>query len=613
MSSFYDNNRSIIKNNYPEIYAVLNDQSVNKEFYKLDKIELVETRDGTTSISIVLEGDSYRLNSKYHPIEEAKKWAEQYKIRNLDTVISMFGFGNGLFIREIIKRLKNDDTLLIYEPCKELFYFVLEHFDITDLLSSKKIHIFVHGINDDQFKKFLSHYVNWANLNSQIVCTHPQYEIAFKESYKVFNKMLLDNNNYIVVNQNTGAALSKLMTNNTLLNLQYLKSCNIVTDFIGKFLEDVPAIIVAAGPSLDKNVEQLREAKGKAAIFAVDTAVKYLLNHNIEPDFIVTLDPQKSLHHLSDARCNNIPIFTRIEARPENLEKNNKKIILYNIEGYCKRLLRFLNKDTGSLNSGGSVATGAFSICKAIGFKKIILIGLDLAYSGNSTHAGGITVDVAGAGRYQERVEDICGNLISTRYDWYVYLKWFEEAIELLPDSIVIDATEGGAKIKGTIIMTLAEAINRYCLEECHVEDIINELNPSVANDEFPVLKECINKDIEDLEDIRENAKRGVEICAKLINKYKKSIFETEASIQKNKDLSNINEYIERKDVYELIDWDISEDTFSYMSDLYIYSDNEKENKLFTYQKASGIYSAIIKASDRMTPMLMNLKDNLLN
>ena len=35
------------------------------------------------------------------------------------------------------------------------------------------------------------------------------------------------------------------------------------------------------------------------------------------------------------------------------------------------------------------MATAAFSVCVALQFKRVILVGQDLAYEGNITHAGG--------------------------------------------------------------------------------------------------------------------------------------------------------------------------------------------------------------------------------
>lgn len=55
-------------------------------------------------------------------------------------------------------------------------------------------------------------------------------------------------------------------------------------------LSDVPAIIVAAGPSLNKNVQELKRAKGKALILVVDAALRAVVNAGITPDLGITID-----------------------------------------------------------------------------------------------------------------------------------------------------------------------------------------------------------------------------------------------------------------------------------------------------------------------------------
>lgn len=52
---------------------------------------------------------------------------------------------------------------------------------------------------------------------------------------------------------------------------------------------DTTGIVVAAGPSLNKNINELKKAKGKSLIIAVDTALKPLLRAGIVPDMFLLL------------------------------------------------------------------------------------------------------------------------------------------------------------------------------------------------------------------------------------------------------------------------------------------------------------------------------------
>ena len=67
-----------------------------------------------------------------------------------------------------------------------------------------------------------------------------------------------------------------------------------VVALIRKF-EGVPAIIVGAGPSLDKNINLLGRAQGHSLILASDAALKPLLSHGVLPSIVVSLDPQEEI------------------------------------------------------------------------------------------------------------------------------------------------------------------------------------------------------------------------------------------------------------------------------------------------------------------------------
>lgn len=609
--TIYEKNLKAIEESKPYLYEMIQEHNRNDSQSSL-KIEMVQTLDNDTTLIIQFDEGIYRLNSIYSPAYEASRWVLQYNMQNIGITAIMFGLGNGCFVREIAEKLKGRGFLAIYEPSPQLFYFCLENYDLTDILGNPEISLTVEGINDLEIKNVLSNIVDWVNLKSQIICIHPQYDNMFPESLKRFDRIIRDNSYRVVVNKNTDIAISRRLATNMITNMRFMPYSNIVTDLSGRFPADVPAIIVAAGPSLDKNIEELKTAKGRAVIFAVDTAMKYLLSHDILPDFIVTLDPKKSMKHLKDPRCCDIPIFARPDSRPENLQRSNNRIIFYCIEGYIKALYNKLGKETGVLHSGGSVATGAFSICETIGFKRIILVGQDLAYHGDYTHAGGIIVDVSDAGSNIEIVEDIYGNPIKTRYDWYIYLKWFEDAVALFDGDEVIDATEGGAKIQGTTIMTLREAIEKYCTKKVDCFRILSELEPTISGTKLKSLLRLIEQDREDLKEITGLAREALNISRQLLNKYERSIAETRSSMLKSDKLTRYNELIESKAVYELVDWDMAEATVEKMSELYIYSKDEKKNKLNTYKHAEMIYEAIISSSERIAPLLDNAYNELI-
>ncbi|BCN32550.1 motility associated factor glycosyltransferase family protein [Anaeromicropila herbilytica] len=602
--TIYEKNYDAIKNNKSNLFKYL--EKIKKEALvnKVDQIESIATKDGNQALVIVKDGSTIRLNSAYKPISEANKWAEQFEIKNINAVVSMFGFGNGIFAREMINKLSEEDILLIYEPSAEIFLHVLEHYDITDILNNRRVSITVEEINDSEFKAVIGEHVEWINMNSQMIVKHPQYMALFEESHKRFIDIIRDNNEVCQINKNTERKLSGSIIRNTIENMKYMKDANILADFEGDFGEDIPAIIVSAGPSLDKNIEDLKVAKGKAVIFCTDTALKYLFAHDIIPDFIVTLDPNKYVGHFEDERCNSIPLFCLIEANKYILEKHKSRKIFYNTNYFITKFYEKLEKKVINLNSGGSVATGAFSICASLGFKKIILIGQDLAYSGKSTHAGG-RADFGGQLASDARkIEDINGDMVYTRGDWYLYLNWFVQAIESIEEIEVIDATEGGAKIKGTKIMTLKKAIADNCRENIDCSKIVDDKSPTLAMNEKDSLENYLQDSIKELNEIKRRATENKRFCEKLVIEAKKRNIDSEKSQSWVKRLTKNNNQIEDKPVYSLIDIYIAEVSTSELDDVYVLSDDEVQDQINTYEKGTKIYSAMIDACKKIEEMI---------
>jgi len=123
------------------------------------------------------------------------------------------------------------------------------------------------------------------------------------------------------------------------------------------------------------------------------------------------------------------------------------------------------NNNVTCFETGGSVATTAFDFAMRMECRRVIFLGLDLAYRDGQSHAkdteGRVQVEYS-QGKW---VEGFDGNRVQTARNLDLYRLWIEKSIEKWRaqgiQTPVIDATEGGAKKKGMRIMTLQEAINQ--------------------------------------------------------------------------------------------------------------------------------------------------------
>ncbi len=596
--TFLEQNVSVIKKLRPDLYIGL--QNILKEKHIFNNIKEVNTRDGNKALIIEKNNKEFRMNSLYKPLNEAGKWADQYEFHNNNTLVIMFGLGNGLFVREMLKRLQKDAKVYLYEPGVDVFLYVLHYVDIVDIIQDKSVCFFINGINDKEFDILLKEDINIVTLSVQIVCNHPVYDNVFSDEFNSFLTVISNANKIAKVNNDTEKYMSSTLVNNIIRNIIYIRKSNYISEFIGKIPEDVPAIIVAAGPSLDKNIDELKKAEGKAFILATDTSVKYLLSHGINIDAVITLDPKKSMKHFEDVRCYNIPLFCVLEAKNEFMDKHKGRKIWFRGSVYMYDLYSKFNKKFPDYNSGGSVATAAFSTCVFMKFKNIIFVGQDLAYNGEVTHAGGIVKDILSGIGNKKLVQGIDGEKIWTRYDWLIYLEWFEEFIKKSKELNVIDATEGGALIHGTKVMRLCDAINEYCKEEFSFNKLLEKTPFTFSDNEYNKVAVKILNLGKEFVNIKQKAIEGIEIAERLLNSFNNLS-------GNNKDLKNfdkINKFITRQDAYSILDVYITNIISDDIQMVNKSSEDSGDSIKKKMRIAIILYRALIKSVDELMPVL---------
>ena len=589
---YFEVNIASIKQNRNEIFEkiVSNDQ----EHISASKIKIISAKAvyGENYFLVQKDNNLHRLNSSYSPSNEASKWVEQFSFINMNVVISLFGLGSGVFARELINNKGENDVLLVYEPSIEVFLYVLHSYDITDIIKDNSVMLAIEGINEFEFHKTLQATVNITNLYSQITCKHPGYEELFPESAIRFWKEIVDNYSYVRININTEQVFGKRVITNALYNLRFLKNSSRLMDIKEHLDLDIPAVIIAAGPSLQENIEELKRAKCKVYIFVVDRILDYILDAGIEPDFIVTIDPHKPLDYFTKKADINIPLLCDIDSNWEILNQHSGEKIIYCCAPYFQRMYMYAEKEPPFINAGASVATAAFSVCIELGFNKIVLVGQDLAYNGELTHVGGVSEKVAlGQEIY---VEGIDGEKVRSRYDWYEFLKWFQDIITLHPEINVIDTKNKGAKIKGSIQMSLKSVVDKYGKNNTIKNNIITKESGTFSENEMESIRKYISNSYDELSILTKKAKDAIKISEEQISIYKINYGETKASMKNLKRISEINKYIMEQPVYYLLETFITAETAQQISEIYRFTNDEQQDKIETYKKSIKIFKAII-------------------
>lgn len=214
-------------------------------------------------------------------------------------------------------------------------------------------------------------------------------------------------------------------------------------------LEGKNVVLVARGPSLNGNLEALKRMQGEAVILAVYSAAQLLVKNGIIPDYLVFSDPQTNIRNeVKNENLYKIPLIYLSTAAFNVVDSHRGKHYIAYQEDYPEAEKRAARENHMLFSTGGSVATFALDLCIRCACKKVMCVGLDLAYIGNKSHADG-TAGIRAVDSSEFRtVTDVHGNPVFTRKNLDMYRQWIERRIEGISDIEFVNGSEG-AFIRG--------------------------------------------------------------------------------------------------------------------------------------------------------------------
>ena len=540
-------------------------------------------------VAVEKNGRFYPLNSLYNPQNASKQWAKQFYRPeiNENSVIIVFGIADGRSVLELSRKRK-ECTIIIYEPCQEIFWKAMECDEVAELAENDNICITVKGVNEEYFFHALQTVLNYSNYQLVVQSVLPNYLQLFKTEYKEMLEIYKSVIELIVFTRNTMILRGIEIQHNTYAltkdMIEQRSDVQLMDIIDKKKMNGLPAILVAAGPSLDKNVTQLKDIKNKAFIMVVDTALNTVLENGIVPDMTMSIDSRKPLVLFKNDKFKDIPIALSMNSNKDVVKLNASKHF-YEIdeEGYLKKLLEANEKESVQLPTGGSVATSALALLHEMGFKTIILVGQDLAYPGGVKHTaaaygkGNDNVDTKKKDYIE--VEDNYGNTVLTEANMNIYRKWIENYIGAYSDLKVINATEGGAKIAGTEFISLHEAIERYCTDEYEVSGLL-DIPPYLDESERSGIVQAIKNIPEQIEVLEEYIGKAQKIYSKIDGLNGKGKTNSSQMNRAMTEIAQINEHIDDLYVSNMLQVYIAKTDYEIQAEVLKYKENDSALKL---------------------------------
>lgn len=218
------------------------------------------------------ENHDYYLNSRYDSRAGINRWLQVYKSDKEYGIAIVIGMANLAYIRAMRKEYPNV-RLLVYEPDKYLWGEVLLNIDFSDVLADPMVNIVVGQIGKLYLKELMSHLVDYANYKYVQTMISPNYDKIYPAECEAVRELVYHAIEETLVDKNTMCKYNEHFCYNRCSNfydsLWQYNAGDIKELFADIDFDKVPAILVAAGPSLDKNVEELKRAKGKAFILSL--------------------------------------------------------------------------------------------------------------------------------------------------------------------------------------------------------------------------------------------------------------------------------------------------------------------------------------------------------
>lgn len=295
----------------------------------------------------------------------------------------VYGFGLGYLFQQFA--LKSKGIVLVYEPSLEILASTLEVADLSKELSRPNVYVF----ND--FENLKCAYEKLRVSNSETVITFlPSYAKIFGEDLKIFASEMQKVMGRSILNENYFKTKLRPAVKLVCENISYLLDEPLLLDFKDVY-KDKTAVVVSAGPSLDRNIETLKKYEDNVVIIAVSQATRTLTQNGITPDFVVCIEQFDSSTQFTGVDTSNSYLILEPLTNTAQHKMNFKKKISYPSCTSIANLIwtNYAKIDATPYISSGTVSYTALYSAMFLGCKNIILIGQDLAYCDGKCYSNG--------------------------------------------------------------------------------------------------------------------------------------------------------------------------------------------------------------------------------
>lgn len=478
-------------------------------------IEEAKGEVGSYTLYYSANGTKKYILSKYRPKEKIQQLLKQYE-SGAETVWLILGLELGYTIEVLLTDDRRNNKFIIIEPDEKILEQQRKYMRNDSLLEDPRIEIFT-GDDLEFLKKIILISTEKVGMDNINIVLLENYKNVYPQYWLSVTKVIGEVKVSKILNRNTALFLLGECFYNIAMNRKYIQNSYDISQHKNKY-KNTPALIVSAGPSLNKNIHLIKEFRG--LIFTGGRTVEKVVEQGQKPSFLVSIDQKDVIYNtLGNLKTNDFPFVTLGVGNWQLPKTNYGPQYFIDNEGYNSLMEQLIGSRLPEVPCGGSVATMCLSLAHYMGCNPIVFIGQDLAFTDSQSHATGTyeiqkIVDVSEDMKY---IPGYDGTDVLSDISLIEFLRWIEKFISNHDETLYINATEGGAKIKGTVQMPFQKVIEQYNLDKVeitHSEKLGLDLQDATNQ---------IEKTLKGFQLIDGSVEKGLNISNTILKEYEKS------------------------------------------------------------------------------------------
>ncbi|GGG84503.1 motility associated factor glycosyltransferase family protein [Paenibacillus radicis (ex Gao et al. 2016)] len=457
----YEANMSFLKQFYPKVHTHLEAVTVDQQHYRV-----IYSKHGFPNLLLHEEGHDVLLYSQYDPMNEAQWWADRLASKVESKLnIMIYGLGLGYHLQQYAQAYPNHQ-LSIYEPDEQILLAGMSAIDLKTLFESCNVTDFVVGENKSLRDRMFFRFLKYMKGDPEIIA------ISVYDKLKSLDKETFSNDaQYAIVNYYSSLRMYNKYglewATNSMNNLAVTLATPSISGMKNK-LEGMTAVIVGAGPSLEIDIEYVRELKKHAVIIAAGTTIQSLLHFGVVPHLIVSMDGSEANYNaFKDLSINHIPFLFTPMVKYKIMDEREENLfhVHFTSDVITKGIMALTEKDP-IFTTNQSVTGTAIQAAIYMGCTEIVFTGQDLSYPLDQIYASGarhvsdeikdLTIKSAVL-----TVENVKGGLNRTNNSLKTTLADIEELLGKNPQIPYVNTSENGAKIKHTVWEPMDKVVAR--------------------------------------------------------------------------------------------------------------------------------------------------------